>query len=36
MDAENRLLAVAITGWAIIAGIAVGLIIAKRNKGPQC
>ena len=29
MDAETRLIAVAVTGWAIIAGIAVGVLIAK-------
>jgi hypothetical protein len=33
MDSENRLIAVAVTGWAIIAGIAVGLLIAKAKAG---
>jgi hypothetical protein len=33
MDAETRLIAVAVTGWAIIAGIAMGLIIAKGKSG---
>ena len=29
MDAETRLIAVAVIGWAIIAGVVVGVIIAK-------
>ena len=32
MDAETRLIAMAVTGWVIIAGIALGLIIVNRGR----
>ena len=33
MDTETRLITVAVTGWAIVVGIAVGVLIAKAKEG---